>query len=139
VWFQHLTHKTVYVVYLYFSVLFVALPIFMTPSQNVGETIQSFYQVMNNPGWEAIQWVKQNTPANSVFVSDALYGWWLGGFAQRPTLSAVDPQYLTSARELAPAKNASYLLDTDYLVDNGYFQVREDGGYIASTTRVSEN
>jgi hypothetical protein len=86
---------------------------------------------MNNPGWDAIQWVKQNTSANSVFVSDALYGWWLSGFAQRPTLSAVDPQYLTSARELAPAKNASYLLDTDYLVDNGWFQVREDGGYLS--------
>ena len=66
-----------------------------------------------------------------MFVSDALYGWWFGGFAQRPTLSAVDPQYLTSAREFAPAKNASYLLDTDYLIDNNLIQVREDGGYIA--------
>ena len=129
----HLTHKTVYAVFVLFFLLFsfVAFPIFMTPSQNVGETIQSFYQVMNNPGWEAIQWIKQNTPTNSVFVSDALYGWWLGGFAQRPTLSAVDPQYLTSARELEPAKNASYLLDTDYLLDNNLTQVREDGGYIA--------
>ncbi len=129
----HLTNKTVYGGFVLFFLLFsfVALPIFMTPSQNVGETIQSFYQVMNNPGWEAIQWAKQNTPANSVFVSDALYGWWLGGFAQRPTLSAVDPQYLTSARELAPAKNASYLLDTDFLIDNNLVQVREDGGYLA--------
>jgi hypothetical protein len=129
----HLTNKTVYGSFVLFLLLFsfVALPIFMTPSQNVGETIQSFYQVMNNPGWEAIQWIKQNTPANSVFVSDALYGWWLGGFAQRPTLSAVDPQYLTSAREVAPAKNASYLLDTDYLLDNNLTQVREDGGYLA--------
>ena len=65
-----------------------------------------------------------------MFVSDALYGWWLGGFAQRPTLSAVDPQYLTVARELAPAQVASNLLDTDYMIDNGYIQVREDGGYI---------
>ena len=55
----------------------------------------------------------------------------LAGFAQRPTLSAVDPQYLTSARELAPAKNASNLLDTDYLIDNDLIQVREDGGYLA--------
>ena len=86
---------------------------------------------MNNPGWDALQWAKQNTSANSVFVSDALYGWWLSGFAQRATLSAVDPQYLTSAREVAPAKNASYLLDTDYLIDNGWFQVREDGGYLS--------
>ena len=36
-----------------------------------------------------MQWLKQNTPENSVLVADALYGWWLGGFAQRPTLSAV--------------------------------------------------
>ena len=102
----HLTNKTVYGVFILFFLLFsfVFIPIFMTPSQNVGETIQSFYQFMNNPGWEAIQWIKQNTPANSVFVSDALYGWWLGGFAQRPTLSAVDPQYLTSAREVSSCK-----------------------------------
>jgi hypothetical protein len=106
-----------------------AFPIFMTPWQ--GTTDQSFYQVMDNPGYQAIQWAKQNTPPGSVFVSDALYGWWLGGFAQRPTLSAVDPQYLTLARELPYAKNASYLLDTDYLIDNNLIQVREDGGYMA--------
>ena len=66
-----------------------------------------------------------------MFVSDALYGWWLGGFAQRPTLSAVDPQYLTRAREFDRTKYARNLLDTDYLVDNGLVQVREDGGYLA--------
>ncbi len=130
---SHLTRKTIYggftLFFLLFSFLFI--PIFMTPSQNIGETIQSFYQVMNNPGWEAIQWAKQNTPTNSVFVSDALYGWWFSGFAQRPTLSAVDPQYLTSAREVNPAINASNLLDTDYLLDNGLIQVRDDGGYLA--------
>ena len=37
---------------------------------------------MDNPGYQAIQWAKQNTPPGSVFVSDALYGWWLGGFAE---------------------------------------------------------
>jgi hypothetical protein len=134
VWLSaHLTNKACYSGVLLFFLLFsfIALPIFMTPSQGIGQTIQSYYQVMNDPGWQGIQWAKQNTPANSVFVSDALYGWWFGGFAQRPTLSAVDPQYITSARELAPAKNASYLLDTDYVIDNGYFQVREDGGYIS--------
>jgi hypothetical protein len=106
-----------------------AFPIFMTPQQGIID--QSFYQVMDNPGYQAIQWAKQNTLPGSVFVSDALYGWWLGGFAQRPTLSAVDPQYLTLAREFPIAKNASNLLDTDYLVDNSLVQIREDGGYIA--------
>jgi len=134
VWLKtRISQKSIYGGFLLFFLMFsfIALPIFMTPYQNVGQTIQSFYQVMNNPGWEAMQWIKTNTPSNSVFVSDALYGWWLSGFAQRPTLSAVNPEFLTSKRELAPATNASNLLDTDYLIDNSLIQVREDGGYIA--------
>ncbi|MGA2682307.1 MAG: hypothetical protein ABSF44_10980 [Candidatus Bathyarchaeia archaeon] len=109
-------------------IFLVTLPIFLTPWQGV--TIQSFYQTMDKPGYQAIQWAKQNTQPGSIFVSDALYGWWLGGFAERPTLSAVQPQYLTVDSELAPATFASNLLDTDYLIDNGYIQIREDGGYV---------
>jgi len=125
-----LTKKRVYSLFvLGFILLFlVTLPIFLTPWQGV--TIQSFYQTMDQPGYQAIQWAKQNTQPGSIFVSDALYGWWLGGFAERPTWSAVPPQYLTVDSELAPATIASNLLDTDYIIDNGYIQVREDGGYI---------
>jgi hypothetical protein len=43
----------------------------------------------------------------------------------------VDPQYLTLEREFEPAKAAKNILDTDYMIDNGLIQVREDGGYIA--------
>ncbi|MEM3000434.1 MAG: hypothetical protein QXX34_07930 [Candidatus Bathyarchaeia archaeon] len=125
-----LSHKTIYSSFLLGFLLFAFLcvPLFVTPSQGIA--VQSFYQVMNAQGYEAIEWARQNTPAGSVFVSDALYGWWFSGFAERPTLSAVDPQYLTLARELEPAKTAKNLLDTDYLIDNGLIQVREDGGYI---------
>ena len=127
---SRITRKTLYAAFIVSIMLICvfAFPIFITPWQ--GTTDQSFYQVMDNPGYQAILWAKQNTAANSVFVSDALYGWWFGGFAQRPTLSAVDPQYLTIAREFAPANFAKNLLDTDYMIDNGYIQVREDGGYI---------
>ena len=86
---------------------------------------------MNQPLYQAMQWANQNTPPGSVFVSDAQYGWWFGGFADRPTLSAVSPEFLTVSSEVAPAKVASNLLDTDYMIDNGYIQVKEDGGYIA--------
>jgi hypothetical protein len=129
----HATNKTIYAGFVLFFLLFsfVFLPIFTTPSMNVGQTIQNFYQVMNDPGYEAIIWAKANSPANSVFVSDALYGWWLSGFAQRPTFSAVDPQFLTLSREFNGSQFARNLLDTDYLVDNGLVQVRDDGGYIA--------
>jgi hypothetical protein len=109
-------------------ILFLTVPIFLTPFQ--GTAIQGFYQTMNTPRFEAIQWARQNTPVDSVFVSDAYYGWWFSGFAERPTLSAVDPQYLALAREFEPAQVAKSLLDTDYMIDNGLIQVREDGGYI---------
>jgi len=109
-------------------ILFLTVPIFLTPFQ--GTAIQGFYQTMNAPRYEAIQWAHQNTPDDSVFVSDAYYGWWFSGFAERPTLSAVDPQYLALAREFEPAQVAKSLLDTDYMIDNGLIQVREDGGYI---------
>jgi len=109
-------------------ILFLTVPIFLTPFQ--GTTIQGFYQTMNDPRYEAIQWARQDTPEGSVFVSDAYYGWWFSGFAERPTLSAVDPQYLALAREFEPAQVAKSLLDTNYIIDNGLIQVREDGGYI---------
>ncbi len=127
----HLTRKnmltTLLIAFLLYT--FFAVPVFVTPSGGIA--VQSFYQVMDNPKYEAIQWAKSNTLPNSLFATDAQYGWWFSGFSQRPTISAVDPQYLTNAREFEPAKVASNLLDTDYLVDNGLIQIREDGGYIA--------
>ncbi len=108
---------------------FLSVPLFSPPAQ--GAAIQSFYQLMDQPEFEAIRWAKDNSPANAIFLTDAQYGWWFSGFAQRPTISAVDPQYLTNAREFEPAKIARYVLDTEYLVDNGLIQIREDGGRIA--------
>ena len=107
---------------------FLALPNFsMTPTY--GLQLHSQLQVMTQPGYEAIQWIKDNTSTNSVFVADPFYAWWLGGFAQRPTIGAVEPYFITNSREFEPALLATRLLDTDYLVDNGLIQVREDGGY----------
>jgi hypothetical protein len=125
-----INYRTVYAAFLvgFLLILLFVLPIFLFPWEGV--TIQSYYQVMNDDGYQAIEWTKQNTPVDSVFVSDHHYGWWLAGFGQRPTISAVDLQCLTLAREVNISKNASYLMDTDYVIDNGYIQVREDGGYV---------
>jgi len=126
----HLERKNIYSGFVlgFLLLSFLTVPLFLTPFQ--GTTIQSFYQVMDDPRYEAIQWARQNTPVGSVFVSDAYYGWWFSGFAERPTLSAVDAQYLALAREFEPAKFAKSRLDTNYVIDNGLIQVREDGGYI---------
>ena len=102
-------------------------PLFALP--NIAVTEADYFQVMNPSEYQAIQWVKNNTPVGSVCVADAEFGWWLSGFAQRPTLSAVAPQYLLLNHEVAPAQAATNLLFADYLVDNGLLQVKQDGAY----------
>ena len=112
------------------SVLVIAClftPLFALPP--VGASQANFFQVMTPTKYEAIEWIKASTPADSTFVADAEFGWWLSGFAQRPTLSAVDPQYLILQREFEPARIASNLLSADYLVDNGLLQVKQAGAY----------
>jgi hypothetical protein len=93
-----------------------------------------FFQVMNAEEYEAIQWIQKNTPQEAIFVADANFGWWLSGFAQRRTLSAVDPQYLILQREFEPAQVAANLLKTNYLVDNGILQIEQSGPYVSGST-----
>jgi hypothetical protein len=93
-----------------------------------------FFQVMDSNRYEAIKWLKDNTANDSVIASDAEYGWWISGFAERPTLSAVDPQYLILQREFAPAEVASNLLKADYSMDNGLLQIQQAGAYANGST-----
>jgi|WetSurMetagenome_2_1015567.scaffolds.fasta_scaffold15766_2 hypothetical protein len=119
--------------YFLVSVLIIAslfTPLFALPSVGVNQA--NYFQVMTNSKYEALQWIKANTPGNSVFVAEANYGWWLSGFAQRPTLSAVDPQFLILQREFEPAEVASNLLKADYLVDNGLLQIQQSGAHANS-------
>jgi hypothetical protein len=121
------------VTFLMLTVCFMVPHLVMAPSE--GFTMQNQQQVMTQSGYEAMQWIKNNTPAGSVFVADALYGWWLGG-TRRPTVSAVEPIFLTNSREYEPAQLATRLLDTDYLIDNGLIQLRDDGYGTCSNPEV---
>jgi len=111
--------------------------LFVTP--NEGVICQTFYQAMNDPLYQAMDWIKVNTPANATFITEAYYGWWLAGFAQRPTWSAVPPQFLSLSREFQIAQVATNVLDTNYLFESSFkssdeilnIQVKEDGGYLA--------
>lgn len=117
-------------VFLMLTICFMVPHLAMAPSD--GFMMQDQQQVMTQSGYEAMQWIKDNTPSGSVFIADALYGWWLGG-TQRPTVSAVEPIFLTNEREYQPALLATRLLETDYLIDNGLIQIRDDGGYTANS------
>jgi hypothetical protein len=90
---------------------------------------ENFFKAMDSPHYQAIQWIKQNTPQGSVCVANDSFGWWLSGFAQRPTLSASNPEFLILQHELEPAKVASNFLAADYTVDNGLLEVQQTGIY----------
>lgn len=113
-------------------VVCLATPMFTLP--HVGLQQANFFQVMNPTKYEAIEWIQDNTPEDSVFVANAEFGWWLSGFAKRSTLSAVDPQYLILQREFEPAFVASNILKADYLVDNGLLQIEQQGAYANDST-----
>ena len=91
----------------------------------------NFYTTIQRPEATALEWIKDKTPENSVFVADHLYGWWLSGIGERTTLSAAGIEFLIYSHEVEVAKSAQLLLDTDYYIDNGLIQVREDGPYLS--------
>ncbi|MDR0372247.1 MAG: hypothetical protein LBI79_01595 [Nitrososphaerota archaeon] len=130
----HLSHaKTKPVLLSVFLIICLFMPLFTLP--HIGLARSNYFQLMTPAKYEAIQWVQNNTPEDSVCVADAEFGWWLSGFAKRPTLSAVNPQFLILQREFEPARVASNLLEANYLVDNGLLQIKQAGPFANSNTQ----
>jgi hypothetical protein len=98
-----------------------------------GETINliDYYTTIERPEANALEWVQNNTAESSVFVADHLYGWWLSGVGERTTLSAAGLEFLLYQHEIEVAKLAKLLLGTNYYIDNGLIQVRDDGTYLS--------
>lgn len=107
---------------------FSLVPFFAGPQE--GFAIANYYDVVSSPEFESIQWIRQATSVDSIFVSQHGYGWWISGFGQRVTLSATGPQFLIIPHEFEAAYVARTLLDTDFVLNNGLIEIREDGGYI---------
>ncbi len=104
-------------------------PSLITPMD--ASTKIDFYTFVKRPEVTAMGWIQKKTADSAVLVADHFYGWWLSGVAQRSTLSAAGLEFLLYSHEVEVAKSAQLLLDTDYYIDNGLIQVREDGPYIA--------
>jgi len=110
--------------------LFSGTPNLHGPVYEGGITIQRFYQTIDSKLMEAIQWLKP-TRRQIQCLSQTLC--MVGGLAGLPSVlptALFDPQYLSINEEYNKNLFARNLLDTDYLLDNGLIQVREDGGYV---------
>jgi hypothetical protein len=91
----------------------------------------NFYTTIHKPEATTLDWIRNNTPEDSVLVADHLYGWWLSGIAKRTTLSAAGLEFLIYSHELEVSKAAHLLFDTNYYMDNGLIQIRDNGGYVS--------
>ena len=111
------------------SVFYLISPLSITPMQVA--TKADFYTTVREPEVSVIDWIQQRTAKSAMLVSDHPYGWWLSGVAKRSTLTSTPKEFLLYPNEIEVANSAAILLDTDYYIDNGLIQVREDGGYIA--------
>jgi hypothetical protein len=108
--------------------LFGFIPFFSSPLE--GFSIANYYRVVYPPEFESIEWIKEKTSPDAVFVSSHGYGWWISGFGQRVTLSATEPQFLIIPHEFEAAYIARTLLKTNFVLNNGFIEIWDDGSYI---------
>ncbi len=104
------------------------IPFFSSPSD--GFSIADYYRVVYPPEFESIEWIKERTSTDAVFVSNHGYGWWISGFGQRVTLSATEPQFLIVPHEFEAAYIARTLLRTNFVLNNGFIEIWDDGSYV---------
>lgn len=94
----------------------------------------NYYSTIQEEEGFTLEWINNNTSKDSILAADHLYGWWLGGIGGRVTLSAANLEFLIYSHELEVAKDTQLLLDTNYYIDNGLIQVREDAGFLVNKT-----
>jgi hypothetical protein len=124
-WVKKIVPAIVFVASLYIAIVLSPWSIF--PSEAIERV--DFYTTIHRPEATGLEWIQNRTADSSVLVADHLYGWWLSGVGKRTTLSAAGLEFLLYSHEIEVAKSAQRLLDTDYYIDNGLIQVREDGPY----------
>jgi hypothetical protein len=76
------------------------------------------YQIVDGPALEALNWLHEQTPPGArVVANDSIgrvsYAWWVEGYAERPTYSLIEPDYLSFAEEKEQSILASRLLDEE--------------------------
>ncbi|MEM3875310.1 MAG: hypothetical protein QXU45_09305 [Candidatus Bathyarchaeia archaeon] len=103
-------------------------PFFSGPEK--GFLIADYYRVVYPQEFNSVEWIKQETPIGALFVSNHGYGWWVSGFGQRATLTSTDPQFLMIPHEFEASYIARTLLKTNFVLNNGFIEIAEDGGYV---------
>ena len=78
----------------------------------------ALYQIVDGPALEALNWLREQTPPGARVVANesihrVSYAWWVEGYAERPTYSLIEPDYLSFAEEKEQSSLASRLVDKE--------------------------
>jgi hypothetical protein len=73
------------------------------------------YQIVDASAVEALDWLREQTPPGTRVVANestgrVSYAWWVEGYAERPTYSLIEPDYLSFAEEKEQAALATRLV-----------------------------
>lgn len=76
------------------------------------------YQILDDSALEALDWLREQSPPDARVVANesisrVSYAWWVEGYAQRPTYSLIEPDYLSFAEEKDQSVLARRLLDEE--------------------------
>jgi hypothetical protein len=79
---------------------------------------RNLYQIVDDSALEALDWLHEQTPPGArVVANDSIgrvsYAWWVEGYAERPTYSLIEPDYLSFAEEKEQSILATRLLEEE--------------------------
>ena len=86
---------------------------------------------------EALEWIKNNTPSNSVFVAEEHFARWLEGYASRRVLMYTPPQYLFIEGEVERSIAAQSILESRFELRNGLVRISDQDPYGNFTPSIS--
>jgi len=95
-----------------------------------------FYHAIETPELEGLDWLRENTPADSVVATAGLpfsiqpegtrFAWWIEGYAERKAFFAGSLIYASYADERAMVTGANRFFTGNHVLDNGAVRVVEN-------------
>lgn len=86
------------------------------PGDNRLHLATTYYRTVDTPAKDALDYLRTGTPPRSVIIAGTNqrgmpYGWWIEGYAQRPTLIDMDPDLLFFSNERRQVEMVRRMLD----------------------------
>jgi len=77
----------------------------------VSKDIAAYYQIVNDEGYKALGWIMEHTDERDIFVSNHTLGWWIMGYAKRPSICYIPLVYINLPWQIQNSSNAYKVLN----------------------------